>query len=296
MDANGPVVVGFDGSHSSSAAVVVAADDADRAGSTLRIVHAYMWPQTYVAPEVVFDALTHDDLYAEAERLVESAASDARARHPQLEVVTAVAMSPAAPALRAESEGASGVVLGSRGLGGFKGLVMGSVTVQVAAHAQCPVLVVPAEENRDDAEGERITGPIVVGVDGSEPAMRALRRAFVRARSLNTHIVAVHGWIDPVSTAPYAALPTAYDVEPVEVDEADILTAALDGWDTYFPDVSVERRLVRDHPAQALIDQARAGSVIVVGSRGRGGFRGLLLGSVSQSVLHHSSYPVEIVR
>jgi len=296
VDTNGPVVVGYDGSHASSLALELAADEAERMGTSLRIVHAYVWQHSYVAPEVVFDAFTYDELHAEAEKLVDSAAARVRDRHRLLDVSTAVAMTPAAAALRAESETAASIVLGSRGLGGFAGLILGSITVQVAAHAECPVLVVPAGGAGDDVSEVRITGPVVVGVDGSEPSTRAIRHAFVRAQAMGVDLVAVHGWTIPASVGPYSALPPVDDVEPVENEEAGVLADALAGWDTYFPDVPVQRRLVRDHPAHALIDHANEGSVIVVGSRGRGGFRGLLLGSVSQSVLHHSSVPVEIVR
>ncbi|MFC7615699.1 universal stress protein [Actinokineospora soli] len=159
------------------------------------------------------------------------------------------------------------VVLGSRGLGGFGGLLLGSTAVQVAAHARCPVVVV---------RGER-SGDVVVGVDGSAHSVEAIAFAFGEAQRLGAGVVAV----------------TAGSQED---EAARALAESVAGWAERYPDVPVRRSVVRGHAARALVDAAADAALLVVGSRGAGGFRGMLLGSVSQGVLHHATCPVAIVR
>lgn len=196
----------------------------------------------------------------------------------------------AAQVLVAESEHAQLVVLGTRGLGGFSGLLIGSSTVQVSAHAACPVAVVPP------AGPDRVDGPVVVGVDGSEISSHALEIGYEQAQARGARLVAVHAWREPVAIGPGDVLPLVYDVDAVEEDERRVLAESVAGWQEKYPDVEVEQRLVRSQAAQALLAAAESAQLLVVGSRGRGGFRGLLLGSVSQTLLHHMPCPLVIVR
>src|SRR6266542_45330 len=156
-----------------------------------------------------------------------------------------------------ESHRAAVVVLGTRGTGGFAGLRLGSVSHHVAMHASCPVVVVPA----DGDAVEHAAAPIAVGIDGSDTA----------------------------------SLPGLTDGAARERTERDLLTACLARWRRQHPRVHVELRATAGHPAQSLVTAAQNAQLLVVGSRGLGGFRGLLLGSVSSAVLHHAVCPVAIV-
>ena len=291
MSADNPVVVGIDGSQTSHDALDVAASEAARLSKPLRIVHVHMWSVLYGGRAYLPELPEVDGagIRSSAQRLLDDAVTRVAKKHPDVPVTTAMPTEAPAPAMITESRDASIVVVGSRGLGGFRGLVLGSVSVQVSAHAECPVLVVPPDTGQ-------ITGPVIVGVDGSEPSDRALRRGFERAQDTGVSLIAVHAWLDPVSAGAWDGLPPVYDLAAIEEEAEGVLADALAGWTEKYPDVTVERRLVREHPAKALVAEASPGALIVVGSRGRGGFRGLLLGSVSQSVLHHAANAVEIVR
>jgi nucleotide-binding universal stress UspA family protein len=159
--------------------------------------------------------------------------------------------------------------------------------VQLAAHAECPVLV--ARGRADPA------GDVLVGVDGSPAGEPAVGFAFDEAALRGTDLTALHAWTHPVRGEPGDLLPLVYDAADVEAEEERLLAEALAGWRDKYLDVTVRRQLVRGHTRQALIDATEQAQLVVVGSRGRGGFTGLLLGSVSQAVLHHAACPVAIV-
>ena len=192
------------------------------------------------------------------------------------------------PVLTAESERAQLVVIGDRGLGGVTGLLLGSVATALAAHAESPVVVV-----RGDDEDPDPSAPIVVGVDGSPVSEAALAFAFDAAAARGVPLVAVHTWWD-VSVDP--AMAPLLDWDAIERDERRLLAERLAGWGEKYPDVRVQRVVLRDRPAHALVEQSRGAQLVVVGSRGRGGFTGLLLGSVSHAVLQRAQCPVAVVR
>jgi nucleotide-binding universal stress UspA family protein len=136
----------------------------------------------------------------------------------------------------------------------------------------------------------------VLGVDGSPNNNAAIGFAFEEAALRGVPLTALHAWSHPVSTGPGDMLPVVYDVGEVESEEARLLSEALAGWGDKFPDVVVDRKLVHGGARKALIDAAHEAQLLVVGGRGRGGFTGLLLGSVSQAALHHAVCPVAIIR
>jgi nucleotide-binding universal stress UspA family protein len=179
------------------------------------------------------------------------------------------------------------VVVGDRGLGGFSGLLIGSVAVQLAAHAECPVLVVRGQPHP--------SGPVVLGVDGSPEASAAIAHAFDEAWLREAPLVALHAWLNPVAREPGDMLPLVYDLDQVRDEEARVLAEAVAGCREEYPDVAVREELVRAHTRAALIDRSVEAQLLVVGTRGRGGMRGLLLGSVSQAMLHHAGCPVLVV-
>jgi nucleotide-binding universal stress UspA family protein len=285
-----PVVAGVDGSECGLQAVRWAAAEADRRRLPLRLVAAYSWPMgglvgdpgLGIDPRVVLREAVLDQLRA---------AADAAARTaPQLEVEQVEVDGSPVPVLRAESAGAELVVLGDRGLGGFTGLLIGSVAVELAAHAACPVVVVRGSE--PDYAGP-LPDPVVVGIDGSPTSEAAVAFAFEAASSRGVPLVAVHVWRDLVVDPTMAPL---LDWDAVESDEREVLAERLAGWAAKYPDVPVRRLVVRDRPAHMLVEESGRAQLVVVGSRGRGGFAGLLLGSVSQALLHHAHCPVAVVR
>ena len=223
---------------------------------------------------------------------VRRAVALAKQTAPGLPVETELVLGTAAPVLRKLSEQACLIVVGSRGLGGFTGLIAGSVAVALAAHAHCPVVVVRGKEPDPDA-------PIVVGVDGSEASEAAVALAFDEAAVRRCGLVAVHSWSDiAFPYIPEPGWPVPIDWGPVIARENELLSERLAGWQEKYPDVAVEQIVAQDRPARALLDAARDrdARLIVVGSRGRGGFTGLALGSVSQAMIHHATCPVLIAR
>ncbi|MEV4543740.1 universal stress protein [Micromonospora echinaurantiaca] len=270
---NRPVVVGVDGSPSSLVAAEHAAQAAVGRDRPLHLVHGYLHPLGYGVPlnpyDVGIPAPTE-----EAQKMLTRTATDLVGRWPGLTVeARQVAGGPGATLIE-ESKRAELVVVGSRGHGGFAGLLLGSVGSQVAAHAHCPVLVVrPAEQPVPT------TGPVLVGVDGSESAELAVGYAADEAARRQAGLVLVHVAPDGDPTAP--------------PELADLLATAAAAVRGSHPGVAVEERVLRAAgPGQALIDASRDAALVVVGSRGRGGFTGMLLGSVSQAVVQHAHCPV----
>lgn len=283
-----PIVVGVDGSETALQAVRVAAGEAAQRNRPLRIVHAFIWPLMKVplgpAPGAPADA----GLRGQAERCVAEAVAEAGKVAPEVAVTGAVVDGAASPVLLAEARDAALVVLGNRGLGGFAGLLLGSVAVQVSAHAECPVLVVRGEVRAD--------GPVVVGIDDSELSREAVRFAFEEAAWRGAELVAVRAWLYPTPVGPGDILPLVYDLDAFRDEEERVLAEAVAGCSEQYPEVPVQRRLVRGSPGRALVEESRTAQLVVVGARGRGALGGLLLGSVSHAVLHHAHSPLAIVR
>ncbi|MFG3712606.1 universal stress protein [Micromonospora sp. NPDC047730] len=283
-----PVVVGVDGSAAALDAVRAAAREAAQRQRPLRVVHAFIWPLTRVPVDPVPGAPTGAGLRNQAERYVAEAVAEAGKAAPEVAVTGAVVDGAATPVLLDESRDAALVVLGHRGLGGFAGLLIGSVTVQVSAHALCPVLVVRGEPRAD--------GPVVVGVDGSANSTEAVAFAFEEASHRGAPLLAVQAWLFPSPVGPGDILPLVYDLDAYAAEEERVLAESVAGFAERYPDVPVRHRLVRGSPARVLVDESKAAQLVVVGARGRGPLSGLLLGSVSHAVLHHAHSPLAIVR
>ncbi|MEV0330230.1 universal stress protein [Micromonospora echinospora] len=283
-----PVVVGVDGSTSARDAVRVAVREAAARNRSLRVVHAFVWPLLGVPLGPSPDGPPEGGLRNQAARIVTEAVAGAGKVDPEVPVSGVVVDGAPTAVLLAESRDAALVVLGSRGLGGFAGLLIGSSAVQVSAHATGPVLVVRGEPRAD--------GPVVVGVDGSELSDLAVGFAVEEAARRGTELVAVHAWLHPAPLGPGDVLPLVYDLDALAAEEERVLAQAVAGWAERYPDVPIRRRLVRGAPARALVEESESAQLVVVGARGRGGLAGLLLGSVSHAVLHHGRCPVAVVR
>ncbi|MBW4717904.1 universal stress protein [Saccharothrix obliqua] len=282
-----PIVVGVDGSATALSAVRWAAAEAERHRVPVRLVHAYQ-PPVRGYPEIVLTGNEVREAFeetgrkrlAEAERVVRSTA-------PGVEVVTSLVIGGPAAVLIGESGRARLVVLGSRGLGGFTGLLVGSVAVAVSAHGACPVVVV-----REQVPAE---GGVVVGVDGSEVSEQAVAFACEQASARRVPLTAVLAWTDFLVDSDYGSRFTV-DWAQVEDEERRVLAERLAGWQEKYPDVPVDRVVVRDQPVRALLRAAESAQLLVVGSHGLGGFTGMLLGATSQALLHHASCPLALVR
>ena len=281
------VMVGVDGSVMAMRAVRWGAAEAARRGVAVRLVSAVLGDTAPVEhPEL---PLRYWDAMVERARVTLAEAAAVVGREvPGIEVETELVTGHPVAVLRAEAERALLAVIGDRGLSRVEGLLAGSVSVALATHAACPVVVVRGPE----ASGTAAL-PVVVGVDGSPTSESAIGFAFESAASRRVGLVAVHTWCDTVADIELAVLP---DRQAIEDGEHRLLAERLAGWAEKFPDVPVERRVIRDGAAHALLDQASRAQLVVVGSRGRGEFAGLVLGSVSNALLHRAPCPVAVAR
>lgn len=287
-NAGAPVVVGVDGSAAALDAVRVAVREAEYRQRPLRVVHAFIWPLTGAPLTPVPGAPVTAGLRNQAEQYVTEAVEQARKISPDLRITGVVVDGAPTPVLIEEAQGAVLTVLGHRGLGGFAGLLLGSVTVQISARATSPVLVVRGEPRAD--------GPVVVGVDGSQLSTEAVAFAFEEAARRDAPLVALHAWLFPTPVGPGDILPLVYDLDAVEGEEERTLAESLAGFAEQYPQVQVRHRVVRGSPARVLVEASKSAQLVVVGAHGRGALGGLLLGSVSHAVLHHGHSPLAIVR
>ena len=276
------VVVGIDGSDGASDALRWAAGEATARGAVL--VPLLAW--TYL-DQPGTEPFRADFTEADAEAFLAKAVDDALggAYDGPIEP-TAVTELPA-PALLAEAQKAALVVVGHRGKGGFAGMYLGSVSQNVAAHARVPVVV------HRPAQGEP-TGRIVVGASNSENGRLALEWAVAEATYRGASLEVVHAW-----TSPVVAFPTGVAFDPTLI--AEVEAAARTDLDELVAlavgdsGIEVTTTLVEGPTAAALIEAAAGADLVVVGTRGRGGFKALLLGSVSNKVLHHAPCSVAVV-
>lgn len=281
------ILVGYDGSTDASVALDWALDEAGRSGRPVRLAYVFEWLTVagWIGPGVAPGVWPDETARRQVEDLVRKAAADAAADRPGLTVRGEVFDGPPALVLQERSAEAQMLVLGSRGHGGFAGLLAGSTAVSVAAHAHCPVIVV--------RDGQAATsGPVVVGVDGSPSSVQALGFAFERAAQRDVPLRALRVWEPPGERW----VPPGFDPEEASATERAAAEADLAPWRKSFPDVPVEVVANPGNPAALLVEESRAAQLVVVGSRGRGGLRGMLLGSVSQQLIHHSHCPVAVVR
>ncbi|MHB9860257.1 universal stress protein [Streptomyces sp. YIM S03343] len=295
MSVSGLVVVGVDGSASSLGAVEVAAREARAREAGLRVVHAFFWPAMHAPLGPSLLGPPEGGMRNMVERLVAEAVARAREAEPDVEVSHAVVAGEPLTVMEAQSRAAELVVVGSRGMGGFVGLLIGSTAVHLAAHGRCPVLVV----REQDEAGAPADGPIVLGVDGSAAGERAVDFAFAEAAFRGAGLVALHAWTTwnaPLPAPPDPAEPYANPSGALAGEEQRLLYESLAGRQERYPGVKVEHQVVHGRTREALIEASRSAQLVVVGARGRGGFRGLLLGSVSQALLHHAHCPVAVVR
>jgi nucleotide-binding universal stress UspA family protein len=283
-----PIVVGVDGSSDSDRAVEWALVEAQVSGTPLVLLHSIPRP-----PSNDGDATAVQEARERSDRAIgqsRALATVYQGVNFSVRRMEGLGLTPAAAMVEA-SEAASLVVVGARGHGGFAGLVLGSVSQHATRHAACPVVTVRAQKN----PGSR---RVVVGVDGSASAEEALAYALRHAEQRNAEVTAIHGWRGPTMHGIGVAVPIAPDDRQQQQQQRhqDELEDWLAPWRTKFPDVKLDGEAIPGHAGRLLIDASEHAALIVVGSRGRGAFTGLLLGSVSQAVLDHAHCPVAVVR
>jgi nucleotide-binding universal stress UspA family protein len=291
-----PIVVGVDDSPPSYAALDWAIAEATRRHIPLRLVHVVESPSHGLVPPVRHAAgpasLGLPSRAAEALRTLE------RACETIPDVTIASIDGDPASVLIQESAHASLVVVGNRGLGGFRGLLAGSVSVQTAAHARCPVVVVRPHlpESASPGPERHGVGRIVVGTDCSERSDRAVAFAFAEAEARGIGLTVVHAWRYPVSSSPGEMVFAVVNRTDLADMENDLVAKSFAEHREAHPGVPVQQVLAQGNATGVLVHESFGADLLVVGSRGHGGFAGLLLGSVSDAVIRHAGCPVAVVR
>lgn len=284
---NPPIVVAVDGSETAAAAALWAAGEAARRHASLLVFTAYGYEDAAYGGKMYPPSDWLAVKEAEADHLLRQTRATLEAAVPGLEIVTEASDRGPVPALLEVSERARLLVTGEP-VGVIAGLFSGSPDVDLAAKAHCPVVVVRGSENVD--------GPVVVGADGSPLSEAAIGWAFEEAAIRNAPLVALYTWHDGDSAGLFQDGNVAFQGESLEDSGERLLAQRLAGWPEKYPDVQVERRVEHDKPRDRLLEMSRDAQLVVVGSRGRGGFTGLVLGSTSQALLHHAACPVMVVR
>jgi nucleotide-binding universal stress UspA family protein len=287
-----PIVVGYDGSPQAKDALRWASAESVERGLPLSVVVAAPFPVIDLVggTDPYFDTNVAKSQEEYGEHLVAEGMELARS-YGVTDVLGSLASEDAPRAILQAAEEASMVVTGSRGQGGFLGVLLGSVSRQVSAHAKCPAVIVRPTPDPDSRE-------LLVGVDGSKAAIAALDFAFDMASRHGYDVRVIHTWdVPPVGTltgVPRMNPPNT--LAALQEEEMRTTSEVLAGHFGRYPDVKVTQEVLRGSPVKVLADASQHAAMVVIGSRGRGGFVGLLLGSVSHGVAHHARCTVAVVR
>ena len=285
------IVVGVDESGASDEAARWAAAEAARRHCELRLVHAYVLPGNAGYPDwTPYPEDLRPILQDNGQKMVDRLATELRSTHPELTVSTRVIYERPAVALRKESEHALLSVVGSGNSSRIYGVLLGSVALAAVSTNPAPVAVI------HHGQTPRTTGPVVVGVDGSHTSDAAIAFAFQAAAARGTDLVAVHVWDDVVAPGTRHLENVLLDPARIEQEERALLAERVAGWADKYPDVSVHQTLLQGRAVTELLGQTKQAQLLVVGSHGRGGFTGMLLGSTSHSLILHSECPVVVFR
>lgn len=284
---NEKIVVGFNGTDSSTEAVMWAAGEAEIRHVPLRIVGCYEMPAVSADGSLGWgDGAIYEAIREDATANVDQIRSTVAAAHPTLTMTTDVSPGPASIALLADVGAGDLVVVGSSSRDATSAFWLGSTPRHLVHHSPCPVAVIRGAASRGTPDR------VVVGVDGSAEADQAVVWACEEADRHHVELVLVHGWSYPYSSLNTGATQAR---ELTEIDASCTLARSLE-FARERCGGAVTGSLVENSAVSALLDTVRDGDVLVVGSRGRGGVRSRLFGSTANSILDHCAVPVVVVR
>ncbi|MEU6080003.1 universal stress protein [Streptomyces sp. NPDC047108] len=288
---DGTIAVGVDGSLESLAAADWAAQEALLRNTSLRLVQAWEWK---VHPGAL--APSNDTQRDWATRLLHEAEERIKSLHPELAVTTELASGTPVAALLAASADAALLVLGSRGLGGIVGFLLGSTGLETLAEATRPVVLVrPGEQGQSEPERSPTSGrEVVLGLDLHRPSDDVIAFAFEAADRRQAPLRVAYAWeVPPVHR--YASGP-GHDTTPRQEDEErEALTEALRPWRSKFPDIDVGEAPVCGRAGHHLVEAAARAGLLVIGRRAQNPGHGTHLGPVAHAVIHHARCPVAVI-
>ncbi len=281
------ILVAVDGSPESDAALGWATSEAVMRHLPLTLMHVIApvvvsWPVRYL--KASYAAWQEDNAKHVIEQAQKSVHAAASSSNPSIQIE--ICHDGVVRGLISASRKATLTVVGSRGLGAVGGSILGSVSRGLLHYARSPVAVIRPQEPTADA-----TAPVLLGIDGSPASETATELAFDEASRRGVDLVALHAWSD-VSVVGAVGV----DWSEYQQEGHEVLAERLAGWQEQYPEVHVRREIVCDRPANWLIEHSGRSQLVVLGSRGRGGFTRLLLGSVSTTVAEASKAPVIVVR
>lgn len=293
------IVVGIDGSESALIAARWAANEARLRQAELHLESAYSVPTGYAGPGAMIPPDLYDVARAGATFVLDQARAAVLAQEPDLVVTTRSSMESAFVALRDASADAVLTVVGSHGMGVASEALLGSIAMRIATHGRSPVVVVRTDPHDSPrAQPPAPDAPVMVAIDGSDESEVALAFALEEASTRGVGLVAVRTWDE----APFDGFLGVYSLEIdrglMDTQERKLLDDQIRAWADKYPKVTITPIVRRGQPAGALIRYAAElrPALLVVGSRGRGGFAGLLLGSTSHELIAYCSSPVAVVK
>lgn len=284
------IVVAVDGSPPSDSALDWAVREAASRKVSLKIVHMMRPPMVVAWPEMPPAPGYGESLEEHSRTVLAKATERAQKLASELggvEITDELSSDTIMGTLVDLSKDSELIVVGSRGLGAVQRATLGSVSSAMVHHSRCPVAVIHDETAVDELTGK----PVVVGIDGSPASELATAIAFDEAARHGVPLVAVHAWSDAI-----AIEQPGITYQTMQGLGEEVLGERLAGWRERYPDVEVRRAVVCDKPAHEILNEGENAQLIVVGSHGRGGFAGMLLGSVSTKVVHAAKVPVIVAR
>lgn len=295
---SGKVLVGVDGSEGSRRALRWAVEEAVVRGAVLEAVT--VWQSPYEVVDLQNIQAVEEELAESARKELSEAVAEVVDAQPKVSLVPVVVEGDPAQVLCQRAAGAELLVVGSRGHGTLTGVALGSVSTKCAHHSPGPLAIIPPPRRGDRRQPEVVHSRILVGIDGSPGSRQALEWAVAEAGRRGSSVDALSVWrgaeADDEMTMEFRSFPLLRRADQVgEASAEDRLAEAVAALGVTADAVEINQRVLEGDPAQILCQKAEEADLLVVGSRGHGTLKGLLLGSVSTQCAHHSPRPVVIV-